>query len=84
MECSIINPALSLLMKRLVIGQRRKAPNFSAFHWSPHGSLVSIGQHFVVIIKRFSRSHKFIVKTTDIFPLALNCRAKSRQYEYVC
>ena len=21
----------------------RKAPNFSAFHWSPHGSLVSIG-----------------------------------------
>ena len=26
-----------------VIGQRQKAPNFSAFH----GSLVSIGQHFV-------------------------------------
>ena len=23
------------------------APNFSAFHWSPHGSLVSIGQNFV-------------------------------------
>ena len=44
---SIINPALSLLMKHLVIGQRQKAPNFSAFHWSPHGSLVSIGQHFV-------------------------------------
>ena len=47
MECTINNPALSLLMKRLVIGQRQKAPNFSAFHWSPHGSLVSIGQHFV-------------------------------------
>ena len=47
MDCYIINPALSLLMKHLVIGQRRKAPNFSAFHWSPHGSLVSIGQHFV-------------------------------------
>ena len=47
MECSIISPALSLLMKHLVIGQRQKAPNFSAFHWSPHGSLVSIGQHFV-------------------------------------
>ena len=44
---SIINPALSLLMKHLVIGQCQKAPNFSAFHWSPHGSLVSIGQHFV-------------------------------------
>ena len=47
MECSIISPALSLLMKRLVIGQRLKAPNFSAFHWSPHRSLVPIGQHFV-------------------------------------
>ena len=47
MECSIISPALSLLMKHLVIGQRQKAPNFSAFRWSPHGSLVSIGQHFV-------------------------------------
>ena len=47
MECSINNPALSLLMKRLVIGQRIKTPNFSAFHWSPRGSLVSIGQHFV-------------------------------------
>ena len=47
MECSIINPALSLLMKYLVIGQRQKAPTFSAFHWSPHGSQVSIGQHFV-------------------------------------
>ena len=34
-------------MKHLVIGQRQKPPNFSAFHWSPHGSLVSIGQNFV-------------------------------------
>ena len=48
MECSINNPALSLLMKHPVIGQRQKAPNFSAFHWSPHGSLVSTGQHFVI------------------------------------
>ena len=47
MECFIINPALSLLMKHLVIGQRQKAPKFSAFHWSLHGSLVSIGQHFI-------------------------------------
>ena len=41
------SPAISLLMKHLVIGQRLKAPNYSAFHWSPRGSLVSIGQHFV-------------------------------------
>ena len=34
-------------MKHLVIGQRQKGPNSSAFHWSPHRSLVSIGQHFV-------------------------------------
>ena len=47
MECSINNPALMLLMKHLVIGQRPKTPYFSAFHWSPRGSLVSIGQHFV-------------------------------------
>ena len=48
MECSINNLALSLLMEHLVIGQRLKTPNFSAFHWSPCGSLVSIGQNFVI------------------------------------
>ena len=47
MECSINSPALSLLMKYLVIGQRLKTLNFSAFQWSLRGSLVSIGQHFV-------------------------------------
>ena len=41
MECTIINPVLSLLMEHLVFGQRQKARNFSAIHWSPHGSLVS-------------------------------------------
>ena len=34
-------------MRHLVIGQRQKAPNFSAFHWLPHGCLITIGQHFV-------------------------------------
>ena len=43
-----MNPALSLLMKHLFIGQYQKAPNFLAFNWSPHGSLVSIGQHFII------------------------------------
>ena len=47
MECPIINPTLSLLMIHLVIDQRSKAPKFSGFHWSPHGSLVFVGQHFV-------------------------------------
>ena len=49
MECSIINSALWLLIKHLVIGRHQKAPNFSAFHWSPQGSLVSIGQHFLTV-----------------------------------
>ena len=43
----MICPALSLLMKHLVSCQCHKTLHFSAFHWSPHGSLVSIGQHFV-------------------------------------
>ena len=47
MECAINSPALWLLMKHLVIGQCLKTPNFSAFHWSPCDSLVSIGQHFL-------------------------------------
>ena len=34
-------------MRYLVIVQRKKVPNFSAFHWSPHGCLITIGQHFV-------------------------------------
>ena len=49
MECSINSPALLLSMKHLVIGQCLKTPNFSAFHWSPRSSLVSIGQHFVAM-----------------------------------
>ena len=47
MVCFIIQLALSIVMNHLVISQRQKAPNFSAFHWSPHGRMVSIGQHFV-------------------------------------
>ena len=47
MECSIINPALLPLMKHLVFVQRQKALNFPGFNWSPHGSLASIGQHYV-------------------------------------
>ena len=46
MKCSINSPAPTLLLKHLVIGQRLRTPNFSAFHWSPRSSLVSIGQHF--------------------------------------
>ena len=34
MGCYMNNPALSLLTKHLVIGQRQNAPNFLVFHWS--------------------------------------------------
>ena len=34
-------------MRHLVTGQRQKAPKFSAFHWSPHDCLITIGQHSV-------------------------------------
>ena len=47
MVCSIIQLTLSILVKHLVSGQRQKAPNFSAFHWSPNCRMVSISQHFV-------------------------------------
>ena len=47
MECPIINPAFTRLMKHLVIDQLQKASTLSAFHWSPHGSMVFIGQHFL-------------------------------------
>ena len=34
-------------MRHLVIGQRKIAHKFLAFHWSPHCFLITIGQHFV-------------------------------------
>ena len=67
MACSIINPGLSLLMKHLVIGQRQKAPNISAFHRSPHGSLVSIDQHFVTtrVVYLPKRTETSLITETD-------------------
>ena len=70
MESSIMNPALSLLMKHLVIGQRQKPPNpnFLAFHWSPHGSLVSIGQHFVTtrVVHLPKRTETTLITQADL------------------
>ena len=69
MECYIIKPAQSLLMIHLVIGQRSKAPDFSAFHWSPHGSLVSIGRHFLIIrvVHLQNRIETSLITETDLF-----------------
>ena len=70
MECSIINPALSLLMTHLVIGQRqkKKPPDFSAFHWHQHGSLVFIGQHFVItrVVNLPKRAETSLITEADL------------------
>ena len=42
----IYNQSSPITFDELVIGQCQKAPNFSAFHRSPHSSLVSIGSAF--------------------------------------
>ena len=76
MECSINNPALSSLMKHLVIDQRLKTPNFSAFHWSPRGSLVSVGQHFVamrVIHLPKSTETSLITESDQSGPITIYC-----------
>ena len=39
MECSIINRALSLMMKHLVIGQRQKAPTVDSRYLELEGTL---------------------------------------------
>ena len=51
----------------LVIGQRQKAPNFSAFHWPPYGSLVSIGQHFVTtrVVHLPKRTKTILITESD-------------------
>ena len=68
-DCSIISPAsLSLFMKHLVIDQRQKIPNFSAFHWSPHRSLVSINQHFVAtrVVHLPKRTETSLITESDL------------------
>ena len=68
MEWSIISLALSLLMKHLVISQCQKAPNFSAFLWSPHVSLVAIGQHFVItrVVHLTKRTETSLITEADL------------------
>ena len=57
-------------MKHLVIGQRQKPLNFSTFHWSPHGSLVSIGQPFVTmrVVHLPKRTETSLITKADLIP----------------
>ena len=54
-------------MRHLVIAQRQKAPNFSAFHWSPHGCLITIGQHFVttMVVHLPKRTETSLITESD-------------------
>ena len=47
--CSIIKPATIAFDETSSYWSAPKAPNFSAFHWSPHGCLITIGQQFVTM-----------------------------------
>ena len=54
-------------MRHLVISQRQKATNFSAFHLSPHGCLITIGQHFVTtrVVHLPKRTETSLVTESD-------------------
>ena len=43
----------------------QKAPNFVAFHWSPHCSLVSIGQHFTRVVHLLKRTETSLITESD-------------------
>ena len=46
-----------------------QAPDFSAFHWSPRGNLVSIGQHFVItrVVHLRKRTETSLITESDRF-----------------
>ena len=56
-------------MKHLVIGPRQIAPNFSAFHWSLHGRMVSVCQHFVItrVVHLSKRAETSLITESDRF-----------------
>ena len=45
-----------------------KTPNFSAFHWSPHDSLISIGQHLVTtrVVYLPKRTETSLISEADL------------------
>ena len=46
-----------------------KSSDFSAFHWSPCGNLVSIGQHFVItrVVHLPKRTETSLITESDRF-----------------
>ena len=54
-------------MRHLVIGQCQTAPNFSAFRWSPHDCLITIGQHFVTtrVVHLSKRTETSLITESD-------------------
>ena len=64
----INNQTGSIALDETSFGQRKKAPNFLAFYWSPLGSLVSIGQHFVTtrVILLPKRTETSLITESDL------------------
>ena len=64
----LYNQSSSIAFDEIFIGQRQKAANFSAFHWAPHGSLVSIGQHFITtrIVHLPKRAETSLITEADL------------------
>ena len=47
--------------------KKKTTPNFSAFHWSPHSGLVSIGQHFVTTkVVHLLRTETSLITEADL------------------
>ena len=68
MEWPIIDPALYIAFDETSSNWSvQKAPNFSAFHWSPNGSLVSIGQHFMTtrVVHLPKRTNTSLITESD-------------------
>ena len=67
-------------MRHIVIGQRQKASNFSAFHWSPHGCLITIGQYFIItrIVHLPKRTETSLI-TESVIKLVLDLITESDQ-----
>ena len=81
--CSIIKLATIAFDETSSYWSAPKAPKFSAFHWSPHGCLIAIGQHFVTtrVVHLPKRTETSVITESDqsranLQPLQL-CRVRT-------
>ena len=65
--CSIIKLATIAFGETSSYWSAPKCFNFSAFHWSPHGCLITIGQHFVTtrVVHLPKRTETSLITVSD-------------------